>query len=251
MAKHRFYIPAARWNPDHLVLEGEEAHHCLGVMRCREGDRVVVFDGAGAEAEAEIAEAGRDSVRLTAKRVGSTPRPSAPITLGQAVPKGKNMDLIVQKATELGVSRLVPLLSERTVVQLGGEDLERKRQKWQRVAVEACKQCGQNWVPEVAAPTTVGTFVRQATDPLRLVAAIGPGSRSLKAILSDVGEDTGDARPTAATVMIGPEGDFTPAEIATTLSHGFVPLSLGPIILRSETAAIYALSILGHELADG
>lgn len=250
MAKHRFYIPAERWNPEHLVLEGEEAHHCLDVMRCREGDRVVVFDGAGAEAEAEIVETAKGAVKLTARLLGATPRPLAAITLGQAVPKGKNMDLIVQKATELGVSRLVPLLSERTVVQLDGEDLERKRQKWQRVAIEACKQCGQNWIPEVAPPTKVETFARQVRDPLRLVAAIGPASRPLKAILSAFGEDPGGVRPSAATVMIGPEGDFTPAEIATALSHGFAPLSLGSIILRSETAALYALSILGHELAD-
>ncbi len=251
MAKHRFYIPAERWNPEHLVLEDEEAHHCLDVMRCREGDRVIVFDGAGSEAEAEIAEAAKGAVRLTATRLDTTPRPRAAITLGQAVPKGKNMDLIIQKATELGASRLVPLLSERTVVQLDGEDLERKRQKWQRVAIEACKQCGQNWIPEVAAPMKVEAFARQVRDPLRLVAAIGPGSRPLKAILAALAEDAGDARPTAATVMIGPEGDFTPAEIATALSHGFAPLSLGSIVLRSETAAIYALSILGHELADG
>lgn len=247
MAKHRFYLPADRWNPDSLALDGEEAHHCLDVMRCREGDRIIVFNGAGTEAEAEITATSRGSVALSARLVLTTPRPSAAITLGQAVPKGKNMDLIIQKATELGASRLVPLLSERTVVQLDGEDLEKKRQKWQRVAIEACKQCGQNWVPEVAAPVKVESFVRQVRDPLRLIAAIGPDSRPLKTLLAER-EAGGEPLPDAATVMIGPEGDFTPAEVSTALSHGFLPLSLGPIILRSETAAIYALSITGHEL---
>lgn len=249
MAKHRFYIPADRWNPERLVLEGEEAHHCLEVMRCREGDRVVVFNGAGAEAEAGIAGTARGSVTLEAVLLGATPRPPAAITLAQAVPKGKNMDLIVQKATELGASRIVPLLSERTVVQLDGGELEKKRRKWQRVAIEACKQCGQNWIPEIAAPVNVEAFVRSAKDPLRLVAAIGAGASPLKAILA-AREQDGAPRPAAATVMIGPEGDFTPAEISTALSHGFLALSLGPIILRSETAAIYALSITGHELMD-
>lgn len=247
MAKHRFYLPADRWNPEHLVLDEEEAHHCLDVMRCREGDRVIVFNGAGSEAEAEIVATAKGSVTLKAKLAGTTPRPPAAITLGQAVPKGKNMDLIIQKATELGVSRIVPLLSERTVVQLDGEDFDKKRQKWQRVAIEACKQCGQNWVPEVAAPVKVEAFARSVKDPLRLIAAIGPDSRPLKSLLAARDEE-GAPRATAAAVMIGPEGDFTPAEVGTALSHGFLPLSLGPIILRSETAAIYALSILGHEL---
>jgi 16S rRNA (uracil1498-N3)-methyltransferase len=247
MAKSRFYIPAERWNPEHLVLDEEEAHHCLDVMRCREGDRVIVFDGAGSEAEAEIVATAKGSVTVKATLFGTTPRPTTSITLGQAVPKGKNMDLIIQKATELGASRLVPLLSERTVVQLDGEDLDKKRQKWQRVAIEACKQCGQNWVPEVAAPVKVEAFARAVKDPFRLIAAIGPESRPLKSLLAARGEE-GAPLPAAATVMIGPEGDFTPAEVATALSHGFLPLSLGPIILRSETAAIHALSILGHEL---
>lgn len=247
MAKHRFYIPAERWNPERLVLDEEEAHHCLDVMRCREGDRVVVFNGAGCEAEAEIVATAKGSVTVKAKLFGTTPRPPVAITLGQAIPKARNMDWIVQKAAELGASRIVPLLSERTVVQLEGEDLDKKRQKWQRVAIEACKQCGQNWVPEVAVPAKVEAFARAAKDPLRLVAAIGPDSRPLKALLA-AREEEGAPRAAAATVMIGPEGDFTPAEVAAALTHGFLPLSLGPIILRSETAAIYALSVLGHEL---
>lgn len=247
MAKHRFFLPADRWNPDCPILEGEEAHHCLDVMRCREGDRIIVFNGAGTEAEVEITAASRGSVALSTRLVLNTPRPPVAITLGQAVPKGKNMDLIIQKATELGASRIVPLLSERTVVQLDGEDPGKKRQKWQRVAIEACKQCGQNWVPEVAAPVKVEAFLRQVKDPLRLIAAIGPDSRPLKTLLAGRAQ-AGEASPDAATVMIGPEGDFTPAEISSALSHGFLPLSLGPIILRSETAAIYALSITGHEL---
>jgi len=247
MAKHRFYIPAASWKLESLALEGEEAHHCLEVLRCRPGERIVAFNGIGAEAEAEITETGKDRVLLKPKLVGETRRPPVSLTLGQAVPKGKNMDLIIQKATELGASRIVPLLSERTVVSLEGEDLERKRQKWQRVAIEACKQCGQNWVPEVATPVKAESFARQCRDPLRLIAAITPDARHLKQILASRAQE-GESIPEAAALMIGPEGDFTPAELSQALSCGFLPLSLGPIILRSETAAIYALSITGYEL---
>lgn len=247
MAKHRFYLPTDQWNPENLVLSGEEAHHCADVMRCREGDRIIVFNGAGTEAEAEITSVAKDRIELKTRLVSNTPRPPAAITLGQAVPKGKNMDLIVQKATELGASRIVPLLSERTVVQLDDEDMEKKRQKWERVAIEACKQCGQNWIPEVATPVKVEVFVKTARDPLKLIAAISPDAAPLKQILA-AREAEGEAKPTSATILIGPEGDFTPAEISQSLSFGFLSLSLGPIILRSETAAIYTLSILGHEL---
>lgn len=247
MAKHRFYLPASAWTSENLELRGEEAHHCLDVMRCREGERIVVFNGAGTEAEGEIVAIAKDRVTLRTLLTNTTPRPRATITLGQAVPKGKNMDLIVQKATELGVSRIVPLLSERTVVQLDDGDVEKKRQKWERVAIEACKQCGQNWVPEVAAPVKVGTFAKTCSDPLRLIAAICGEAAPLKSILAARAAESGEPAR-SATLLIGPEGDFTAAELSQAIAGGFLPLSLGPIILRSETAAICALSILGHEL---
>jgi 16S rRNA (uracil1498-N3)-methyltransferase len=247
MAKHRFFLPQSDWNIENLSLSGEEAHHCTEVMRCRAGDRIIVFDGAGTEADAEILSTGKGTVALAAKLVSQSARPPACLTLGQAIPKGKNMDLIIQKATELGASRIVPLLSERTVVQLDGDDLAKKQDKWQRVAIEACKQCGQNWVPEVAEPVSVEQFVKKTTDRFRLIAAISPSARTLKEILTDWQDDHG-IRPGAATLLVGPEGDFTPAEVSLALGAGFSPLSLGPIILRSETAAIYTLSITGYEL---
>lgn len=247
MATHRFHIPAPDWDPEQLALRGDEARHCREVMRRGPGDRVVVFDGTGTEAEAEILSADKDSVKLKSLLVNRTAPPPARLTLGQAIPKGKNMDLIIQKATELGVSRIVPLLSERTVVQLAGEDLGKKRDKWQRVAVEACKQCGQNWIPEVAEPQSVEKFVDGEGDGFRVVAAIDDSARSLKAILAEWMENR-ENPPNAATVLIGPEGDFTPAEISRAVGAGFAPLTLGPIILRSETAAIHALSILAYEL---
>ncbi len=249
MAKHRFYIPPDSWNPEDLALSGDEAHHCRDVMRCREGERIIVFDGAGTEIEGEISSVSRNRIELKSFLVNKTDRPPAFLTLGQAIPKGKNMDLIIQKATELGAGRIVPLISDRTVVQLDEKEADKKREKWQRVAIEACKQCGQNWLPEITTPVSVDQFTKSAekADPFRLVAAIDPVSRSLKCILADWAESH-DSRPDSATVMIGPEGDFTPAEISTARSAGFQPMTLGPIILRSETAAIYAISVVGHEL---
>ena len=244
MAKYRFYIPESDWNLEALALTGDEAHHCRDVMRCQVGERIIAFNGAGTESESEIMSSEKNRVELKPILTSQSPRPPAILTIGQAIPKGKNMDLIIQKSTELGASKIVPLLSARTVVHLGKDDLAKKQEKWQRIALEACKQCGQNWLPEVAAPVSVENFLSSVSDPFRLVAAISDQAESLKKILAD---HEGD-RPTSATMMIGPEGDFTPAEISQSFSAGFLPLSLGPIVLRSETAAIYALSVVGYEL---
>ena len=250
MSAHRFFLPAEEWSDGPLTLTGEEARHCSNVLRCTVGERVAVFDGNGREAGGSIARVSNSEVVVDVQTRGTTPRPPVEVSLCQAVPKGKNMDLIVQKATELGASRIVPLLSDRTVVRLVGDEIEKKRAKWQRVALEACKQCGQNWLPEVAAPVSAMDFLRGAAggaSSLQLIAAIDDRARSLKEILADEdGEDA--ASPTAASIMIGPEGDFTPAELGAAINAGFRPMSLGPIVLRSETAAIYSLSVLVHEL---
>ncbi|MCB1062930.1 MAG: 16S rRNA (uracil(1498)-N(3))-methyltransferase [Verrucomicrobiae bacterium] len=251
MAKSRFYISPADWKTESLTLAGDEFHHCRDVMRCGVGDRVVVFNGVGTEADVEILSMEKNGAVLKVWTVSETPRPVASLTLGQAVPKGKNMDLIVQKATELGASTIVPLLSERTVVRLDPGEAQKKQEKWQRVVIEACKQCGQNWLPEVALPVSVDTFLGKAgpsagKGELRLVAALTDDARSLRDYLAE--SEPADSRPSKATVLIGPEGDFTPAEMSLALGNGFQPLTLGPIVLRSETAAIYALSVLGYEL---
>jgi len=255
MAQHRFYIPAETWNTESLSLEEGESKHCAEVLRCKEGDRVTVFNGQGTEAIAEISSIDSDSHKISLKLIAlnKTQRPPAFLTLGQAIPKGKNMDLIVQKATELGASEIAPLLSERTVVKLDQTEAAKKQAKWQKVALEACKQCGQNWLPRILPIQSVEQFLasqtgkKDASEELLLIAALHPDAQTLKTILN-AEETTPDSPPGAAKIMIGPEGDFTPAELSTAMTNGFRPLSLGPIVLRSETAAIYALSVLGHEL---
>ncbi|NOY00990.1 MAG: 16S rRNA (uracil(1498)-N(3))-methyltransferase [Verrucomicrobia bacterium] len=255
MSQHRFYIPAKSWDPESLSLEEGESKHCAEVLRCKAGDRITVFNGQGTEAIAEISSVDSSGRNISLKLIAlnKTARPPAFITLGQAIPKGKNMDLIVQKATELGASKITPLLSERTVVKLDGAEAEKKQAKWQKVALEACKQCGQNWPPEVSPIQSVEQFLssqggnKNASGELLLIAALHPDAQSLKSLL-DSDDTKPDSRPKASTILIGPEGDFTPAELSTATTAGFRPLSLGPIVLRSETAAIYALSVLGHEL---
>ena len=245
---HRFYIPPENWNLDHLQLDADESHHCLDVLRLKVGDRVVVFNGAGVEATAEIFAVGRDRVEMRHLQHAKSHPLRCKITLAQAIPKGKNMDLIVQKATELGVAAIVPLLSDRTVVQVDNGDSAKKQQKWQAVAIEAAKQCGQNWLPTVGKPLSPKEFFHANNRyDLMLIASLQPDARHLKKIIADANATLG--RPVeTALILIGPEGDFTPAEISLAKGHGCLPITLGPIVLRTETAALYSLSVLGYEL---
>jgi 16S rRNA (uracil1498-N3)-methyltransferase len=250
MSLPRFYIPPTLWNPDHLALDEAESHHCTDVLRLRQGDRVVVFNGAGTEVSAEITLLSKREVGLRAVTTHTMPRPAAALTLAQAVPKGKNMDLVIQKATELGAAEIVPLLSARTVVRLDDREAADKQEKWQRIAIEACKQCGQNHLPRVQRPVTLEKFfAQQPGQELLLIAAIEPEARRLKDLLEEWrAVHPGKLNPASVLVLIGPEGDFTPAEVGVAKSHGCLPMSLGPVILRTETAAIYSLSTLAHEL---
>ena len=248
MSSHRFYIPPALWSTSEPVLQGGEAHHCTDVLRLGSCARVTVFNGQGSEITCEIVDAVRDHVRLRPILFGSSPKLRCAITLAQAIPKGKNMDLIVQKATELGVTKIVPLLSERTVVNLESGEREKRVEKWRTVVIEAAKQCGQNWLPEVAVPVTPKQFFAEFDRyEAPLIASLQRDARSFKHVLREFRDQHG-RRPQSALMLIGPEGDFTPAEAASAKSAGCVPVTLGPIVLRTETAALYSLSVLAYEL---
>src|SRR5882724_6319026 len=243
---HRFYLE--KWNPDALSLSGGEAHHARDVLRMKRGDRVVLFNGRGREITAEIVDLSRNEIRFRKIHESETPPLRCRVTLGQAIPKGKNMDLIVQKAVEIGAAEIVPLISERTIVDLDAKEAEQKKAKWQQIAIEAAKQCGQNWLPQVNAPRKLKDFFSDAGNfDLRLIGSLQPDAIHLKKILGDYTDQHRD-RPKSVLMLVGPEGDFTPAELALAKTHGCLPITLGPIILRVETAAIYCLSVLSYEL---
>src|SRR5205823_3428826 len=257
MSIHRFYIGPQDWNPAALTLCDAEAHHARDVLRMKPGDRAVLFNGRGREITAEVVDLGKDEIRFRKLHETETPQLRCRITLGQAIPKGKNMDLIVQKAVEIGAAEIAPLISERTIVDLDAKEAEQKREKWQEIAIEAAKQCGQNWLPTIHAPQKLKDFFanaspvedspRRARTDLRLIGSLQPDAIHLKKILSNYAEQHRH-RPTTVLMMVGPEGDFTPAELALAKSNGCLPITLGPIILRVETAAIYCLSVLSYEL---
>lgn len=245
---HRFYISPNEWNPGSLLLSGTEAHHARDVLRLKSGDKVVLFNGRGREITAEITSIEGAQIHLRRLHEASTPPLSCRITLAQAIPKGKNMDLIVQKAVEIGAAEIAPLLSDRTVVHVDHESAAQKQTKWQTIAIEAAKQCGQNWLPGVGIPQKLARFFEHAPRfDLQLIGSLQTDARHLKKILAEY-RDQHPAPPANVLMLVGPEGDFTPAELALARSHGCQPITLGPIILRVETAAIYCLSILSYEL---
>ena len=246
----------------------------------KRGQKLVVFNGCGHEVTAEIVDLdAKGEIRLRKLHVTETPPLRCRISLAQAIPKGKNMELIVQKAVEIGAMEIFPLISERTIVDLDPKEAAQKQTKWQTVAIEAAKQCGQNWLPQVHTPQKLKDFFAVATGlrpvqtshsdvatDLRLIGSLQPGALHLKKILADYSAEQpvlsasrtgrsaegrirrGEHLPESVLMLIGPEGDFTPAEIALAKTHGCLPITLGPIILRVETAAIYCLSVLSYEL---
>jgi 16S rRNA (uracil1498-N3)-methyltransferase len=240
---HRFFSPQI----DQGTLSPEESHHALSVLRLQPGDALTVFDGKGREGRATVTVTEKNTLHYRVQTTHQSPTPNFQLRLGQAVPKNKAMEFILQKGTELGLPTLYPLLSDRSVVQLDGEKAESKTGKWGQIALEACKQCGQNWLPDIHSPQTVAQFidVQKSWGGLKLVASLQPDARPLHAVIAD-------ARQTGTwnnvTVLIGPEGDFTPSEIGTLRSAGYLPVSLGPTILRTETAALFTLGVLLYEL---
>ena len=245
---HRFYLPPNECLGATLVLRGQEAHHALLVLRLQRGEQVVVLNGAGGEYTCNVEEQGRDELRLSVTGKKTTPPPAFAMTLLQAIPKGKHFDDIIQKATELGVSRIVPLLSERVSIRLDADAAAKKAEKWRHVAIEAIKQCGAAWMPKVEAPTDLKSFLACKEEfELPLIASLQPGSRHAREYFREF-EAAHGRKPKSVCVWIGPEGDFTPEEITAIESSGARPITLGPLVLRVETAAAYCLSILNYEL---
>ncbi len=244
MGMYRQQVATEALQQEHLTLSGVEAHHLLHVLRVREGAEVGLFDGAGHTRLFGVVACGEGVLHLEAKQpLFSSAEPAVRITLFACIPKGDRMDWLLEKATELGVSRIVPVMSERTVVRLEGRQAEAKKLRWQRVVDAASRQCGAVLVPEVLRPVAFRetTPLMQACSTL-IVAALIPEARPLKPVLDALdpvrrGQEWG--------WWCGPEGDFTAEEMQAILACGAIPVTLGPLILRVETAAIYGLANLG------
>lgn len=253
---HRFHLPPATCQGSPLTIEGGEAHHALHVVRVRPGDRVTVLDGAGLELACTVGTTTRHAVVLEVHERLPHPAPVTRITLFQAVTKARSMEWVIQKATELGCHRIVPVVLTRSVPHYESTAGDRKSARWLEHAIEAMKQCGWPWLPEIPAPVSLADALarwptRNPADPLPLdlawVASLHPGAVHPRQTLDAFHARSGGP-PHDVGVWIGPEGDFTPAELERIIEAGACPVSLGPQVLRSETAAIYCLSVLNYEL---
>jgi 16S rRNA (uracil1498-N3)-methyltransferase len=248
MPTPHFYLPPEHCTGAVLHLDEREAHHALHVLRVKRGEPVVVLDGAGHEFHCEIAVCSRDTVTLQVKYENFVPPLPCQITLLQAVPRGKIIESIIQKAVELGARRIVPMLTGRVVTQLGEADRTDKREKWQLVAIEAIKQCGAAWLPEIETPMIPAQFLaRKEIFDLSLVGSLQTDRRPPRECFQEFKAKHGRL-PQNVAVWIGPEGDFTLDELKAIQASGALPISLGRLVLRVETAAIYCLAILNYEL---
>jgi len=242
---HRCFIDNDRWAQTPLTPSAEESHHILHVLRARDGERIRIFNGAGQEADAILrcAADGTTPV-LEIQDMRSAPQRSFEIILLQAILKGNRMELLIEKATELGVGRIVPVTTSRVIPRFDAAQGRQKRERWERIAISAAKQCGTPWLPIIDAPVTLQEAMRYTRGPV-LLASLGDGTRPLSSVIDELRT----APPPAVTVVIGPEGDLTPEEIRGLLTAGALPVSLGNLTLRAETAAIYAASALACMLA--
>lgn len=244
---HRFFVAPEEARGKVITLSPAELHHAVTVLRVREGDRVAILDGAGHEFLCEARRAARDELEFAVVQTNSIPPLPCQLTLIQALTKGKSMDLIVQKATELGAHRIVPIVSERSIPEPG----EEKVAKWVATAIESIKQCGSPWLPIIDPPRAAREFLAALGKwDLQLVASLQPNARHPRERLEQYRVEHG-RDPKKVAVWVGPEGDFTPAEMHAISGAGALPITLGPLILRSETAAVYCLSILNYELQAG
>ena len=240
MSRRRLFVPPARMRERPIIVGGDEHHHLARVLRARPGDEITLFDGAGAEVRARVVRVGRTETELAADETLSqavddaaadVPPAGAPLVLLTAVPRGGRMDFLVQKCSELGVARIVPVITARSVARPEPD----RRARWEKIAREAARQCGRADVPAVDPPTALAAVLAAPALPARrLMLSPGPGGQSLRATLPE-------RAPTA--ILIGPEGGLSDAETEAARAAGFVSVSLGPLILRVETAAVVAVAL--------
>lgn len=248
---NRFFLPenAAVEKGAEVTIEGADAHHIARVLRLGRGERIVVVAAPGREGLAELVDIGAGCVRARVLAVRSARRESPVfVRLVQSVAKGEKMDYIVQKSTELGVGEILPVVSERSVVRLDRERGGERAQRWQKIAREAAQQSGRTVVPRILPPVPFAAALpaRLAAGDLALMPYEGEFGRGLQDVLAAASVTAGGT----VTIYIGPEGGFTDREVAAAAAAGCIPVSLGPRILRAETAGPAALTMILYHLGD-
>ena len=242
---HRFFAPPAQISGDRIKLDPSESHHLQRVLRLGVGARVRVFDGAGCEYECEVANAERSGVELSVLEEITTPVESElRIVLAQALIKGDKFDWIIQKSTELGVTRVTPLATEHgDVHRIEGRAAQRLA-RWQRISLEALKQCGRRRLVEIGEPMRWLDYCPQDESQLKLLFCERGGNGNDRVAVDH------STPIESVSVAIGPEGGWSDQEINSAIECGFVPVHVGPRILRTETAAVVAVTLVQSLFGD-
>lgn len=223
-----------------IVLSEQIFHHAVRVMRLRDGERVVLFDGRGGERVARLIVQGKRALANVEQALPVERESSLQMVLVQGLPAADKMDWIVQKAVELGVSGVIPLMTERSVLRLTGERAEKRQQHWQRIAVAACEQCGRNRIPQISLPVTLADWLRTRSGETAFILTPDSGQGLLQ-----------QPRPSGKFfLMIGPEAGWSDAESAACRKAGCIAVSLGPRVLRTETAGMAAMAALQAKWGD-
>lgn len=240
----RFFHPSKLVVDDTIELSQDATHHSANVLRLKEGCSIVLFDGSGKEFVCELLEVHKRKVIATVHtELSINPESPTPIHLAQGISKGDRMDLVLQKATELGVTEITPLITLRCNVKLDENRWEKKQQQWLKVIINACEQCGRNTLPKLNSPLNIAGFAACSTQQQRIIlsphAEKGLADRLLAA-----------QSPYGYRIVIGPEGGLSEAEVHQLEESGYVAAKFGPRILRTETAAIAALSVIQATTGD-
>ena len=248
MQRRRFYAAPVAIGESIIQLSSEESHHLARVLRLRTGDEAFAFDGCGHEYRCRVAVVHAQQAQLEiVERLTNEVESSLDLTLGQALAKGEKFDLIVQKATELGVRAIAPLVTANADVKLSDERAEKRAERWRRISLEALKQSGGRRLLDIRQPATLGDFIA-AIAPNEEAAALLVFSERGGAAVSDVLREMGHTQRVIA--LVGPEGGWADSELDLLAERGARMITLGPRILRTETAAIVAVTLIQHRLGD-
>lgn len=244
----RFFVPSVAPDDDEVFLEGDEAHHAINVLRLSRGERLIVLNGKGMEFICECIEQNKKALRARVLERKFKQKPLCEITLIVAIPKGKLIEEIIERAVELGVSRIIPISTQRTVPDLDMREIEKRKTRWEQIVVSAIKQCGQAYLPEVEKLTELSLLLseRRSFDISLLCSLIGERSHPRR-YFEEFAEKNGRI-PKSVAVWVGPEGDFTEEETDRILKSGAKPITLGDLVLRVETAVFYILSVVNYEI---
>jgi 16S rRNA (uracil1498-N3)-methyltransferase len=240
---HRFYCSRENVSQDKInIVDKGQLHHLKDVLRLKPADAVVVFDDKGNVYQAKIEKLTIQNVVLKIIEVQNSDKArKIQIAVACAIPKKSKMDDIIDKLTQLGADRIIPLVTERVIIKLDRDKKLKRQNRWNKIALSASKQSQRNTVPLIDPVKNLKDFLCEAGDfDLKLIPTLPGDRRSLKEVLTQ-------SKPKKIIVLIGPEGDFSPGELDMAIKNGFIPVSLGDFVLRVETAAVYVVSVLQYE----